>query len=235
MSTSLMPLDPALSPQQVSRLLPIRADLLPAEITARRTARRMRTVVVAGVALIVVALGGWYADAYHDYSSAVDDRDAVNTQIADATRETHRQDLAQVTATIKENGEVTGQLKTLMTNDLQWSTLINRLRATGAESHVTITRITASLADAKSATTTALAGSTGTTVATLTIEGGGADKNTIAGFIDHLGRTPSIANPYLTTANQGSEQKSGYSFTASADVTSVALCGRFTTPCSGGK
>jgi hypothetical protein len=235
MSTSLMPLDPALTPQQVARLLPIRANLLPQEITTRRMARRMRTIVIAGVVLVVVALGGWYADAYHDHTLAQQDLDRVTGQIQAANQEMHRKDLADVTTTMKANDEVTDQLKTLMATDLQWSTLINRLRATGTASDVKISRITASLTDAKGGAAS-VPGSTAVPVATLTIEGSAADKNTIAGFIDKLGDTPTIANPYLTAANQGSDANAVYTFTVGADVTSAALCGRFTTACkTGGK
>ena len=240
MTTSLMPIDPALSPQQVTRLLPIRANLLPVEITSRRKARRMRTFVMVGMVLVLVALGGLYADAYRDRSVAQKDLDTVNGQIFNADQAMKRKDLTDVTTTTQANSEITEQLKTLMANDLQWSTLLNRLRSTGSASDVTITRITAALSDPKNASTSALPStSSATTVAALTIEGSAVDKKTIAGFIDNLGKTTGIANPFLTAAAQSQvagSTASDFTFTANADVTAVTLCGRFTKPCpTGGK
>jgi hypothetical protein len=240
MSTSLMPFDPALSPQQVNRILPIRANLLPAEITSGRNARRMRTIVIAAVVLVVVALGGWYASAEHDRSLAQHDLDTVNKAIQNANQTKLHKDLADVTSTTNRNTEISGQLKTLMAQDLSWSTLLNRLRSTGAGANVTITRVTAALTNPKDAGSNSggLPSTTSaTTVATLTIEGTGADKTTIAGFIEALGHTTGLANPYLTTATQGTGSNTAqFGFTAEADVTSVTLCGRFTTPCkTGGK
>ena len=68
-TTTLLPLDPALSPQRVTRILAISADLLPDEVVVGRKARRSRTVVLAVVGLVVVLLGVWYARALHDVST----------------------------------------------------------------------------------------------------------------------------------------------------------------------
>jgi Fimbrial assembly protein (PilN) len=245
MSTSLMPLDPAMSPQQVARLLPIRARLLPAEITGRRNAQRMRAFVIVGVVLALVGLGGWSADAYHDHSLAEDEMAAVNVQIAKVNGTMNDPQHADVTKTINDNKAMSDNLKTLMANDLRWPTLLDNLRSTGTKSNVTLGQISVSLADAGSGTA-AGAGA----VATLNLQGSAKDKSTIAGFIKKLGATPGIGNPYLTTASQsGDSATSGsatsgsaasntshYTFTINADVTSSALCGRFTTPCpTGGK
>jgi hypothetical protein len=237
MSTSLMPLDPAMSPQQVARLLPIKANLLPAEITSRRNARRMRTFVIAGVVLALVGLGGWSANAYRDHSAAEDDLAAVNSQIAQVNSTMNDAKHSKVTKTIADNKAISEQLTTLMANDLRWSTLLDNLRSTGTSSNVTIGQITAALAGPTGGSSTATAGTS--TVATLTLQGSAKDKSTIAGFIKKLAVMPGIGNPYLTTATQASGESgkaAGYTFTISADVTSAALCGRFTKACtSGGK
>jgi Tfp pilus assembly protein PilN len=234
MSTSLMPLDPALSPQQVARLLPIRANLLPSEITNRRKARQMRTFVIAGLVLVVVGLGGWSANAYHAHSMAKDDQAAVNKQINDVTATMHDKEHSAITNTIDANNTITDELKTLMANDMRWSNLLDRLRATGTKSKVQISRITASLADSSASSSDS--SGTADAAATLTLEGSAADKKTIAGFIKNLAATPKIGSPYLTSATQVQNQGTGvhYTFTISANVTTAALCGRFTTPCPAG-
>jgi hypothetical protein len=244
MSTSLMPLDPAMSPSQTARLLPIRAKLLPAEITSRRNARRMRTFVIAGVLLALVGLGGWSADAYHDRSVAEDDLTAVNTQTSQVNATMNDAKHSKVTKTIAENKAISEELTTLMADDLRWSALVDNLRATAAASEVTIGQITAALATATNGSGTTTGGGTppaGSTapVATLSLQGSAKDKSIIAAFIKKLAVMPGIGNPYLTTATQSTTGSAGsdrYSFTINADVTPVALCGRFTKACpSGGK
>jgi Tfp pilus assembly protein PilN len=240
MSTSLMPLDPAMSPQQTARLLPIRANLLPSEITSRRTARRMRAYVIAGVVLAIVGLGGWSADAYHDHSLAEDDLTAVNNQIAQVNSTMNNKEHAQVTKAINDNKVISDELKTLMASDLRWSTLIDNLRSTASASSVTMSRITTALAQktAASGATTATTSSS-QPVATLTLEGAAKDKSTIAGYIKKLAVVPGVGNPYLTSATQveaTATTPGRYTFTISADVMPTALCGRFTTACkTGGK
>ena len=58
-TTALMPIDPAVSPQRVARILPIRANLLPSEITAGRNARRTRFALIGAVLVVVVVLARW--------------------------------------------------------------------------------------------------------------------------------------------------------------------------------
>jgi hypothetical protein len=236
MATSLMPMDPALSPQQVTRLLPIRANLLPDEITSGRKARRMRTFVIIGVVLAMVALGGWSADAYHDRSVANDDLATINAQVAkvdDTMHDTKNKQITQITA---DNLAISAELKTLMANDLRWPALLDAVRATAAKSTVTLGQMSASLAENGSSSSTGSTASSGATVvATLTLQGSGKDKKTIAGFIDALSHdVTGLSNPYLSSVSQGGQGSAQYSFQANADVTSVALCGRFTTPCKTG-
>jgi Tfp pilus assembly protein PilN len=237
MTTSLMPMDPAMSPQQVSRLLPIRANLLPSEITSRRTARRMRAYVIVGVVLAIAGLGGWSADAYHDHTLAEDDLAAVNTQIAQVNSTMNNKEHAQVTKAINDNKAISDELKTLMASDLRWSTLIDNLRTTASGSSVTMSRITAALAQKTAAAGATTATSPSQPVATLTLEGAAKDKSTIAGYIKKLAVVPGVGNPYLTAATQveaTSTSPSRYTFTISADVLPSALCGRFTTACKAG-
>lgn len=239
MTTSLMPMDPALSPQQVTRLLAIRADLLPDEITSRRDARRMRAVVVAGVVLVIGALGGWSADVHHDNSVARQDRAAVNSQIHHVEDTMNDPQHSQITQTINQNKAISDNLKTLMANDLRWSALVDRLRSTGTASNVEISRITAALAAQSSssvggASSSARGGTSNGAVATLALEGSAKDKKTIADFIVKLAGMPAIGDPYLTSATKTTDKVGGYMFTINADVSPAALCGRFTTTCPAG-
>jgi len=230
-NTALMPLNPAVSPQQVARVLPIRANLLPPEITARRAAHRMRVFIILAAVIVVAGIGAWYAAAYREQKQAIRDRDAVIAQVDRARAAQNVKAYRDVTAVIQANKTYQAQLKALMADDLSWSVVLNDLRSTGAASHVTIGSITASIVE-KKAGAAAVPGSTTGAMAQLIISGSAKDKKTIAGFMTALTAVHGVANPYLTTAAQ---DKSVVSFTINADVTSAALCGRFSdTACKSG-
>ena len=146
----------------------------------------------------------------------------------------HKKDLADVTRITQTNKTMAGQLKTLMADDVPWSTLLDDLRSTGAANGVTVTSVNAMTVDAQASNSKAAAAAKDA-IATLTIGGSANDKKTAAAFIDALIGVKGVANPYLTTATQ-SGTSSDITFTANAEVTSAALCGRYTTACTtGGK
>lgn len=227
--TALMPLDPAVSPQQALRVLPIRANLLPDEITAGRNARRTRTILIFAVVLALGVLAGWYLYAVKDRDAANQDLAAVTKQV-DATRaETKADKYTRVTNTIEQRETITNQLKTAMGDDLPWYTLADELRKTGV-ANVTIDNIAGQLdKDATAGATTAKK-----KAGTVTVTGNAKDKKTIAAYVDALADADLVTNVYLTA---GTEQEGkGWSFTLTADIPNSALCGRFTTACkSGGK
>ncbi|MGX6602044.1 PilN domain-containing protein [Micromonosporaceae bacterium Da 78-11] len=230
-TTALLPIDPASSPQQISRVLSIRANLLPAEVTAGRNARRMRVYVIVALVLVAALLGTWYAHAISEKSQAVDELAAVSKQV-DQVRDSQGKDSEAATVK-KQNETVTTQLKTLLAQDLPWAALTDEVRATGTKAGVTVSAITGALTDPASTTAALPTTTSTTTVASLQINGTGKDKKTVAGYVDALGDLPDLANPYLTSAAQTED---GVSFTLSAEVTSAALCGHFTAECpTGGK
>jgi type IV pilus assembly protein PilN len=237
-TTALMPLDPAASPQSISRVLSIRANLLPAEILAGRNARRMRVGVIAALVLVAVLLGAWYAHAVSVKNQADQELDEVSAQVT-AVRKGQNQ--YQSVVTIKtQNETITKQLTTLMAKDLPWATLTDSIRDTGTTAGVTISGITGSVADGTSTTNALPSTSTASTVVILQISGTGPDKKTVAKYVEALGTLADVANPYLSSATQNQAAIAGgpttITFTLSAEVTTKALCGRFTATCkSGGK
>jgi Tfp pilus assembly protein PilN len=237
-TTALMPLDPASSPQSISRVLSIRANLLPTEIMAGRNARRMRIVVIVAVALVAVLMGAWYAHAFSEKKQADQDLADVSAQVAVVQKS---QDKYSDVVTIKdENTAVTKQLTTLLAKDLPWATLTDTIRDTGTTAGVTVTGITGSLTDGTDTTNSLPSTTTAATVVVVSITGSGPDKKTVAKYVEALGALPGLANPYLSSATQNQADVAGeaatVTFTLSAEVTSKALCGRFTDPCkTGGK
>lgn len=240
-STTLMPLDPALSPQQVNRILTITADLLPEEVVAARRARRTRAWVLAVVGVVLLALGGWYLIAEHGTSEANADLEAVTTQQTRLQRQ--QATYATVVNVQAETQTIARQLNTLLANDLQWADLIKVIRDTGRESGVTVEGIAASLnpttAQGASAATSA-SGSLPTTsgaksIGMITITGTAPDKPSVAKYVDSLGTLTTVANPFVSSVSAKSDANA-VQFELSVDITDKALCGRFTTKCktSGG-
>jgi hypothetical protein len=228
--TALLPLDPAVTPQQALRVLPIRANLLPDEITAGRTDRRTRTILIFAVVLTIAVLGGWYLYAVTQRSSAVDDLAQVTRQVDSTRGETKAAKYTKVTSIIADRDMITSQLKTVMANDLPWSTVATSLRDTKVK-HIKVTSIVGLLAkDAVAAP------ATGTTrsVATLSILGDAKDKRNIAEYIDAVAKVKGVTHVYLTSAS--GDDSGVWTFSINADLSGERLCGRFTTACpSGGK
>lgn len=235
-STTLMPLDPALSPQQVTRVLSISADLLPEEIVAARRAHRTRAWVLAMVGVVVLALAGWYMIADRTARDANTDLEAVTVQQTRLQRT--QADYAEVVNTQSDSAAIANQLKTLMANDMQWADLIETLRDTGTANDATVEGIAAALnaADGSGSGSTSLPSASGAaSVGTVTVTGTAQDKPSVARYVEALDDISAIANPYVTSVSQNEDGTVKFALTV--DITARALCGRFTTKCttSGGK
>jgi hypothetical protein len=236
-STTLMPLDPALNPQRVVRVLNISADLLPEEIVAARRARRSRAWVVVALPVIVAMLGGWYVYADRAVHSANDDLSAVTGQATTLQKSQTR--YQQVVDVQNETTTISQELKALLANDVPWANVFDTLRSTGSASGVQVRGINAILTKATGATAIQTLPSTSgaATIGTVTITGSAPDKPSVAKYVDALGKLTEVANPYLTNAAKSdSNGAKAWQFSITVDITSTTLCGRFTTKCtSGGK
>jgi len=218
-TAALLPLDPALSPEHINRILPIRTNLLPEEITAGRNARRTRFVLAGAVVLVAGLTSGWYIQADKQ-------RDQVNVRLAAVTdkvdklrRDTRAPELTKVTDTITKRDAIAADLTGALRKDLPWQTLLDSLRATAAAKKATLGTIVASL-DADNGGTTAASDIVGT----LSLSGTAKDKPTIAGFVDALAKVDGVTDVYLNSASQ---QTTGWSFTLNASIKTSYLCGRY--------
>jgi type IV pilus assembly protein PilN len=226
-STALMPLDPAVSPEQALRILPIRANLLPEEILSGRNARRTRFVLIGAVVLVAAVMGGWYllADSQRDLASS--DLASVTKQ-ADGIRDTMRNDekYKNVTTVITERDEIKGSLKTVLTKDLPFYTLIDGVRGAAEKKGGALTAVVATVPEETAAN--AAAG----TVGTLQIAGTADDKAEIADVVDAIAGVDGVVNVYLTAA---SGQGNSWIFTLTADISTKYECGRFSATTCGSK
>jgi hypothetical protein len=231
--TALLPIDPAVSPQQALRIPPIRARLLPEEITAGRNVRRTRTSLIVAVVLVIGVLAGWYLYAVSERNAVDDELIAITDQVDSTRRQTRDEKYLKVTKAIEQKETIEAQLKTAMKDDVPWETVLSALRNSGVKD-ITINNIVGTVettvAGAAPATTSGTR-----TVASLTIMGEGRDKKTIAAYLDKIAGVKGVTNVYLSNATSGGES-GDWTFAVNADLTSDRLCGRFTDPCkSGGK
>jgi hypothetical protein len=231
--TALMPLDPAVSPQHALRILPIRANLLPDEITAGRNVRRARVILILAVLLTLAGLGGWYMHAVNERSAAEDELAAVSAQVDRTRNDTKADKYTTVTRAIDQSKTITAQLKIAMNDDLPWSTLYDALRKSGVK-NIEITNINGFLStDITKGAPTPVAGAT-RKLGTMTIMGEAKDKKTIATYLDKIAKVKGMANVYLSNATKDDGGK--WIFSINAQISGDRLCGRFTDPCkTGGK
>jgi Tfp pilus assembly protein PilN len=222
-TTALMPIDPALTTQQVTRIPAIRANLLPSEITSSRNARRTRFVLVGAALLVALLLGLWYLYAVQQKSAADKDLAAATEQVQ--ARQKDKNSYRELTSMIAQQEAIAAQLASLLAADLPWAATLDKVRSTGVAADVTIAEMTGSL------NSTDEVAANGQVVGTIALTGSAADKKTIADFVDDLAKLDGIANPYLTVAN---EEDNSVSFTLTAEITTDARCGRYTTPCKTG-
>jgi Tfp pilus assembly protein PilN len=225
MATTLLPLDPATSPQLAARILVISANLLPAEVIDARRARKARGVTIVSLLIFMVLLVGWYGYARLQTNAAQSDLEDVGSQAQ--TLQQKQSEYADVVNVQAERDTIAAQLKTLLANDLNWQSLLGTLRSTGAAASVTVQSVSGTLTADEAAATNKLPSSTSTKViGTLTVTGAAPDKDSLAKYVEALGRLKVIANPYL---NSATETDGEVQFTLEADITASALGGRFST------
>jgi Tfp pilus assembly protein PilN len=231
MTTTLMPPDPAATTERALRILPIAANLLPAEIVALRRGRKVRRAVLAALSVFAVLLGGWYGLARHQTSVANSELSAAE----DAGQSVLRQQraFADVVSTQTESKAISTQLASLMAHDLRWSRLLSSVY-TAMPRGVQVATVSGALtAPAAGTAAVADAGKTATgmpdpaghkLVGTLTVNGTGPSQLAVADYLDALAKTLGLANVML---NGVAAQDDGLQFTIQLDVTSSALGGRF--------
>jgi len=226
-TTALMPLDPAVTPEAALRILPIRANMLPPEISASRNARRTRVVLIAAVLMVCLVMGGWYVLADKQRDLAAEDLASVTDQVDSVRAATHAKKYTQVTDVINESEEITTDLKSVLAKDLPWPTLLNDIRTTATKKSTTLTNVVANLSEDTTS------GKAGDTVGTLQISGSAKDKVTIANFLDALAGVDGVEDVYLTAATAQNAGK--WTFTLTAAIATDYECGRFSIKTCGSK
>jgi Tfp pilus assembly protein PilN len=229
MATTLMPLDPATSPQRAVRVLPIAAHLLPDELIASRRGKKVRGWVLITLAIVTALLGSWYALASLEAKKAKDDLAGVTLE--QVLLQKKQNEFKEVTDVRAESAAIDSQLASLLAEDLRWSTLLDTLRNTGADSAIEITAVSGALSSSTSGggaipTDRLPTADHQRIIGTMTVTGDAPDKNSVARYVDALGKVNLFANAFLTNAAESTEKD--VQFTLSVDITDTALGGRFT-------
>ena len=235
MTTTLIPSDPATSPQWSNRTLTISADLLPEEIVAARRVRRTRGWVIVAVVVVAGLCAAWFAFALHEKQNADDELTVATTEVTDLQRD--QREFSDTVRVQADTALINERLQTVMAGDLDWAALLAALRSAGTPSRITLTGVDNTL-NATDATTTAnplpRANAVGS-VGSILLTGTAPDKKAVAAYADALAKQSVVTNPYITDVATD-ENGGGVTFSLKADIPKTSLCGRFTVPCktSGG-
>ncbi|AEV82020.1 hypothetical protein ACWT_1004 [Actinoplanes sp. SE50] len=215
-TTALMPVDPSVTPQQAARVLSIRANLLPQDISDGRRARRTRTAVLVAVVLVLNGLGYWYWQAAAERKDADAEYAAITKQVADVQRGQNK--YQEVVKIRNRNTLVEGQLAKLMADDLSWQAMLDLVRTTGTASKTTVTQISGSL-------NAAALKSDG--VGLLSVSGTAPDKKAVADYVKALAALgkKGLADPFVS--NVATAAGGGVNFNLTVSITDPALCGKY--------
>lgn len=223
-------------PGDEARTVTVFANLLPEEVVAGRRLRGLQRNIVAGLAGLIVLLIGVYAFSWWQTENSR--ADLSGQQQRTTVLQNRLKDYAPLLAAQAQAAGIGQTLTTLMTNDLSWRDLINRMEQQ-AHRDVVITGVTGTVIDPTATTTTPsgleLLNESGQKVAgTLTITGTSHTKSALAAFVDRLGavRGVTVPLPASVTAAAGS-----LTYSINALITADALGGRFsgTPTAAGGK
>jgi hypothetical protein len=230
MATMLIPIDPAVTPQWVTRVPAISANLLPDEIIADRRARRSRAWVVVAVILVVCVLGTWYFFAARATRAADAELTAALTQVTDLKRA--QRDYTEVVSVQNSTMTLSTQLTSLMANDLNWAALLETLRTNATKAGVKVVGISGQLngTDVVDSANTLPSTNKAAAIGSLAVNGTGPDKKAVAAYVDTLNKQSTVANPYVTSVTTRADSGK-VDFSLNVDITQVALCGRFGDKC----
>lgn len=211
------------------RIVPIFANLMPTEVVDTRRGRRARGVTLTGLILLVVAIAGAYALTWMQTSSAQNELDDTQAQVAELKRQQNK--FAEVVKIQTDSKLIEQQLTKLLASDLRWSAVLSDVRA-ATPSGVTVTAVSVAL-DPKEETTTNTenaenaglpSASEEKLIGTVGITGVAPSKPVIAAFLDAVSKVEGLADPYLTSIT---ETETGRQFTMRLTLNGKVLGGRF--------
>lgn len=206
----------------------VRANLLPEEVVAARSARRLRRRVISGLVTLLVLLSSGYA--YSRWQTHRARNDLAAAQAETATLQQQQQQYAPLVKAQTRSAQIESTLRTLMSTDVPWTALLSSLDTKAAASRVVLDSIAANL-DTGPASNTPGGGGVGALnhtgqaqIGTLTITGKAPDAGSVARYVEALATVHGLAVPLPADV---SGTKGGVTFSVNVIITTDAYGGRY--------
>ena len=215
-----------------------KVNLLPPEIEARRSLRRLQAVCAAALAVCLAAVGGLY---YVEHSKIATAESNLEQAQNDTVRlQSEIRNLSYVTDTQQALAAAQAAVQASLGNEVQWSQYLHQLSLVIPDDvWLTQLNITQTTDGGSAASGSAASGSTATqqpsnaslpnSLGSVTLEGGALTWNAVRGWLDTLAGIKGFAGPYLTTSQLNDSGGNTYiQYTITVQVTSEALSHRYT-------
>jgi Tfp pilus assembly protein PilN len=202
-----------------------RVNLLPPEVHQARKLRKLQLGLGAGVALVIVAIGGFYVLESQNKAAAADELASVQAQTT--TLNAQKAQYADVPKTIAAIEAAEDARQNAMSNDVAWYRYLNDLSyITPAHTWLTTMTVTANGASTSGANGTSTLQPPG--IGTITFAGVAKKHNDVAAWLDAAAKEKGWSNVYFTTSTVGVIGSTPVvNFNSSVTVTAAALSHRY--------
>lgn len=208
-----------------------RVNLLPPEVHQARKLRRLQAGLGVGVALVAVAVGGFYVLESQNASQAGQELSQV--QARTTALDHQKAQYADVPRTLAQIDAAETARQTAMTDDVAWYRYLNDLSYI-TPAHTWLTTMSVNVTGSAPATSGSATGSTGTPalstpgIATIAFQGTAGQHNDVAAWLDAIAKEKGWKDAYFTNSTLGVISNSKVvSFTSSVTVTADALSHRY--------
>ena len=203
-----------------------KVDLLPPEIAAEATFRKLRLGLGLGVAAAVGVVGLlWYSAHTQVAGAQAELTSAQQTQAKLQVVVTKYADVPQTYATV---ASAQAQLTAAMGHEVRFSFILNDLSMTIPDK---VWLSTATITQDVDGTSPPVGAWGNTGIATLTVDGFGYDYPDVASWLQMLGKGKYYTDPYFSDAHQGEliGTHKNVLFTSNVIITEKAYSGRYST------
>jgi Tfp pilus assembly protein PilN len=199
-----------------------RVNLLPPEIHAGRTLRRVQMGFGAAALASLLAVGGLWYNANLSVQSEQSRLDAATVAQAKATADVQK--LSWVTATLNAIDTRKAMVGGALQNEVQWSRYFNDLSITVPPS-VWVQNMTVTPATAAPPAASGSAATQSPAVATISFSGYALSHDDVALWLESFAKQKAYVNVYFSdsTLDASSFSQPTYKFTSTLTVTSAAL------------